>query len=93
VAKKRKALNAKDVVKDPTLIEVETGTFVLLNDRSTSSSFENMLVALDLIVPRGWQIISMSTNLTTGQMQIEMYVLLQRSTTTTSDGTPWPYEP
>ena len=93
MAKKRKALNAKDVVKDPSLIEAETGTFVLLNDRSTSSSFENMLVALDLIVPRGWQIISMSTNLTTGGMQIEMYVLLQRGAIAAGDGTPWPYEP
>jgi hypothetical protein len=93
VAKKRKVLGAKDVVKDPAVLDAEPGTYVLLNDRSTSANFENMLAALDLIVPRGWQIIGMSTNLIPGGMQVEMYVLLQRGTMAMAEGSSWPYEP
>lgn len=92
MAKKRKALNAKDVVKDPALIDAESGPYALLNDRSTATSFDNMLTALEIVASRGWQVVSMSTNLTTGGMQVEMYVLVQRVAAPPGDGTTWPYD-
>ena len=91
---KRMALEAKKVAKDPTLVEAEPGFHALLHDTSTVASFENMLTALDLLVPRGWRIVGMSTNLGTSQMNIDMFVLLQRPPTSgDTEGVTWPYEP
>jgi len=91
MAKKRKALNAKAVAKDPSLLDAEPGSFVLLRD---SEPFETMVSTLDLVASRGWRVAGMSTNLNKMQSGIEMYVLLQHEVRASAEGvTPWPYEP
>lgn len=91
MAKKRKALEAKAVAKDPSLLDAEPGTFVLLRD---NEPFETMVSTLDLVAARGWRVAGMSTNLTIVQTRIEMYVLLQHEARASTEGvTPWPYEP
>lgn len=91
MAKKRKALEAKVVAKDPSLLDAEPGSFVLLRD---TEPFETMVSTLDLVAARSWRVAGMSTNLTKMQTGIEMYVILQRETQVNADsGTPWPYEP
>jgi len=91
MAKKRKALDAKAVAKDPSLLDAEPGSFVLLRD---SEPFETMVSTLDLVASRGWRVAGMSTNLTKMQSGIEMYVLLQHEVRASAEGvTPWPYEP
>lgn len=89
---RRKALLAKDVVKDPTLVDLEPGRHLLIYDRSTSQSFAQMLDALDLLVARGWRVAGLSTNEVSSGIHVEMYALLQREPSA-GDGTPWPYEP
>ncbi len=91
MAKKRKALEAKAVAKDPSLLDAEPGSFVLLRD---NEPFETMVSALDLVATRGWRVAGMSTNLTKMQTGIEMYVLLHRESQANGDsGNHWPYEP
>ncbi len=89
MARKRKALSAKDVAKDPSLLDTEPGSFVLLRD---TEPFETMVSTLDLIAARGWRVAGMSTNLTKMQSGIEMYVLVQHEVRATAEGNPWPYE-
>ena len=90
MAKKRKALEVKAVAKDPTLLDAEPGSFVLLRD---SEPFETMVNTLDLLAARGWRVAGMSTNLNKMQTGIEMYVLVQQEARASADGgKPWPYE-
>ncbi len=89
MARKRKALSARDVGKDPSLLDAAPGSFVLLRD---TEPFETMVSTLDLIAARGWRVIGMSTNLTKMQSGIEMYVLIQHETQANGEGKPWPYE-
>ena len=92
MAKKGERLvQAKDVAKNPTLLDNLPGQHLLLHDKSASTTFENMLTALDLLVPRGWQIVSMSTNLALTQSSVEMYVLLRRGPDVAAPTEPWPY--
>ncbi len=89
---KKKALVAKDVAANPTLVDAQPGLHLLLYDKSSSSSFVNMLAALDQLAVRGWRVVSMSTNLSTSMAQVEMYALLQREPNAGGDGVAWPYE-
>lgn len=89
MAKKRKALAAKDVGKDPSLLDAEPGSFVLLRD---TDPFDTMLSTLDLITTRGWRVVGMSTNLNKMQTGIEMYVLVQHELQAVGDGKVWPYD-
>jgi hypothetical protein len=92
MAKKGERLvRAKDVVKDPTLPDNLPGHHILLHDKSASTTFENELTALDLLVSRGWQVVSMSTNLATSAASVEMYILLRRGPDTPAPAEPWPY--
>ena len=89
MAKKRKALNAKDVAKDPSLLDAEPGSFVLLRD---TDPFDVMVSTLDLIGARGWRVVGMSTNLNKMQTGIEMYVLLQHDLQSSGESKPWPFD-
>ena len=89
--KDERLVRAKDVTKDPTLLDTLPGQHLLLHDKSASTTFENMLIALDLLVPRGWQVVSMSTNLATSASSVEMYVLLRRGANVATLPEPWPY--
>ena len=84
-------VRAKDVLKDPTLPDHLPGQHILLHDKSASTTFENQLSAIDLLVARGWQIVGMSTNLATSQSSIEMYTLLRRGPNAPAPTEPWPY--
>ena len=89
--KGERLVRAKDVVKDPTLPDDLPGQHILLHDKSASTSFENQLTALDLLVSRGWQVVGMSTNLATSASSIEMYILLRRGPDAPAPTEPWPY--
>lgn len=92
MAKKGERLvRAKDVVKDPTLPDSLPGQHILLHDKSASTTFENQLTALDLLVARGCQVVSMSTNLATSNASVEMYVLLRRGPDGPAAAESWPY--
>jgi hypothetical protein len=92
MAKKADRLvRAKDVLKDPTLPDTLPGHHILLHDKSASTTFENQLTALDLLVSRGWQVVGMSTNLATSQASVEMYILLRRGPDAAVPTEPWPY--
>jgi hypothetical protein len=84
-------VRAKDVVKDPSLADELPGQHILLHDKSASTTFENQLTALDLLVARGWQVVSMSTNLATSASSVEMYILLRRGPDAPASKEPWPY--
>ena len=89
MAKKgRHLVKAKDVIKDPLLLDSYSEPHLLLHDSSMSTHFENMLTVLDRIVPQGWQIIGMSTNYN-GAGAIDMYVLLRRAPAP-APGEVWP---
>lgn len=89
MARKRKALNAKDVGKDPSLLDATPGSFVLLRD---SEPFDVMVSTLDLIAARGWRVAGMSTNLNKMQTGIEMYVLVQHDHQGSGESKPWPFD-
>ncbi len=89
--KGERVVRAKDVVKDPTLPDNLPGQHILLHDKSASTTFENQLTALDLLVSRGWQVVGMSTNLATSAASVEMYILLRRGPDAPAPAEPWPY--
>jgi hypothetical protein len=89
MSKKRKALSAKDVGKDPSLLDTAPGRFVLLRDMEP---FDTMTSTLDLIASRGWRVVGMSTNPNTTGTGIEMYVLVQHEQTASNESKPWPYD-
>ena len=89
MARKRKALIAKDVGKDPSLLDAEPGSFVLLRD---TEPFDAMVSTLDLIAARGWRVAGMSTNLNKMQTGIEMYVLVQHDNQVSGESKSWPYD-
>lgn len=91
MAKDKRTVNAKDVVKNPALLGTASG-FQLLRDKSMRSTFENMLSALEIVTAQGWQIAGMSTNYSSSGA-IEMYVLLRRGQDGTRTDEPWPYAP
>lgn len=89
MAKRRKALSAKDVGKDPSLLDAAPGSFALLRD---GEPFDTMVSTLDLITARGWRVAGMSTNPNTMGTGIEMYVLVQHEVQAAGEGKPWPYD-
>ena len=93
MAKKGERLvRAKDILKNPTLPDDLPGHHILLHDKSASTTFENQLTALDLLISRGWRVVGMSTNLATSQASVEMYILLRRGPDAPAATEPWPYE-
>jgi hypothetical protein len=91
MAKKGERLvRAKDILKDPTPPDDLPGHPTLLHDKPASTTFENQLAPLDLLVSRGWQVVSMSTNVAASAASVEMYILLRRGPDAPAPTDPWP---
>lgn len=90
-------VTAKDVVGNPALLDAHPGPHMLLRDESPikwgqTTTFDDLVLALDLLAARGWLAVSISSHLTQGHSSIEMFALLRREPGTTPKSEAWPYE-
>jgi hypothetical protein len=56
-----KAINAKDIVKDPEAAYGLHRAILIVTDNSMNSSFSNMVDALNILYDAGWDVVTMTT--------------------------------